>query len=289
MRGRISWRNVGRRGAKLQVQSSKLESSKAQTTSPKTPRGAWGLSFRLSFEPSPSGDDLLHHVAVNVGEAEVATGVFVSQLLVVEAHQVQRGRVQVVNVHLVLHGGRAVMVGRAVGHAAFGAATGHPHGVASRVVAAAVGAVVAGRAAELAAPDDERVLQQTALLEVGEQRGDGLVHCGTTRSEAAAQSLVMIPALMANLDEAHAGLGEAARHEALLAETVGRARADAIGLERGGGLMLEIPALRPLGLHAEAEFVGLDDAPDVGILAALREQVLVHGLNEVELFALRLG
>ena len=53
-------------------------------------------------------DDLAHDAAIDVGEAEVAAGVAVRQLGVVEAHQVQQGRVQVVDVDLVLDGAEAV-------------------------------------------------------------------------------------------------------------------------------------------------------------------------------------
>src|SRR5206468_3210229 len=62
----------------------------------------------------PSREDFLRHAAAHIGEAEVAAGVAVSQLLVIEAEQVQQGRVQVVHVDLVLHGVVAELVGGAV-------------------------------------------------------------------------------------------------------------------------------------------------------------------------------
>src|SRR3712207_8006198 len=49
-------------------------------------------------------------------------------------------------------------------------------GEAERVVVAAVGALREGRAAELAAPDDERLVEQAAALEVLEQAGDRLIY-----------------------------------------------------------------------------------------------------------------
>ena len=57
---------------------------------------------------------LLHHPPVHVGQAEVAAGVAVGQLLVVEAEQVQDRGVQVVDVDLVLDRVVAVVVGGAV-------------------------------------------------------------------------------------------------------------------------------------------------------------------------------
>ena len=56
-------------------------------------------------------------VPVDVGQAEVAAAVAVRQLLVVEAHQVQDRRVQVVDVDAVLDRVEAELVGRAVDHA----------------------------------------------------------------------------------------------------------------------------------------------------------------------------
>ena len=69
---------------------------------------------RLPREKGESGQDVPDHVAVNVGQAVVAAAVAVGQLLVVEAHQVQDRRVQVVDVDLVLDGVPAELVGRAV-------------------------------------------------------------------------------------------------------------------------------------------------------------------------------
>ena len=52
---------------------------------------------------------------------------------------------------------------------------GHPDRVAAHVVVAAIGAGGMRRAAHLAGPEHERVVEQTARLEIGDQRGDGLI------------------------------------------------------------------------------------------------------------------
>ena len=97
------------------------------------------------------------------------------QPLVVDAEQVQHRRVQVVDLDLVLDGVVAVLVGRAVDRAALDAAAGQPDGEAERVVVAAVGALGERRPAELAAPDDQRLVEQAAGLQVLQQAGDRLV------------------------------------------------------------------------------------------------------------------
>ena len=58
-----------------------------------------------------SRQDLTDDVAVNVGEAVVAAAVAISRRFVVEPHHVQDGRVQVVDVDLVLDGVPAEFVG----------------------------------------------------------------------------------------------------------------------------------------------------------------------------------
>ena len=64
---------------------------------------------------------------MHVGQAEVAAGVAVGELLVVEAQQVQDRGVQVVDVDLVLDGLEAELVGRAVDVPPLHAAAGQPH------------------------------------------------------------------------------------------------------------------------------------------------------------------
>ena len=70
----------------------------------------------------------------------------------------------------ILDGVEAEFVGRAVDDAAFDAAAGHPDAEAVRMMVAAVAVLRAGRAAELGGPDDQRLVQQAALLEILQQR-----------------------------------------------------------------------------------------------------------------------
>src|SRR4030095_7876508 len=74
------------------------------------------------------------------------------------------------------------------------------------------------RAAELAAPNDQRVFEQAALLEVLDQRGTGLVGLFAFGLEAAHAAAVVVPCLMEKLHEADAALDEAAGEEAVVGE-----------------------------------------------------------------------
>ena len=212
----------------------------------------------------------------------------VGQALVVEAREVQHRRVPVVDVHHAVDGGVADFIRAAVAQAALHAAAGHPHREALGVVVAAVAVLRVRRAAELAAPEDERVVEHPALLEVGKQCRDRLVDLAALLRELLAQVAVRVPAAVAHLDEAHALLGEAPRQQALARERVGRLLADAVHVERRLLLVGKIDEIRHLRLHAEREFVALDHAFELAVLLLALQALLVEPLDEVDLLALRL-
>src|SRR5688500_4310135 len=95
------------------------------------------------------------------------------------------------------------------------------------MVVAAVAALCAGGSAEFGGPDDERFVEQAALLEVFEHRADGLVGLRAERGVACLEVGVRVPRAAAavgtveDLHEAHAALDEPACGEALLAEGAG--------------------------------------------------------------------
>src|SRR5262245_25875509 len=104
------------------------------------------LAVRLS-------NNRMNHIAVDVGEAEVAAGVAIGQARVVESHQMQDRRVQVVDMDPVFGGAEAKVIGGAIGKAAANAAAREKHRKAPRIVIAAVIVFGGRRSAELAAPN----------------------------------------------------------------------------------------------------------------------------------------
>ena len=73
---------------------------------------------------------------------------------------------------------------------------------------------------------------------------------------------MLVPAAVADLDEPHAGLGEAPGQQALAAEVVGLRRADAVELLRRLRLLRQVHHLRQLALHPEGQLVRLDHPLD---------------------------
>src|SRR5260370_13568170 len=91
----------------------------------------------LSLVSIRSGEQLGDHLAVDVGKAVIAALEAVGQLLVVQAEQVQNGRLEVMDVDRILDDVIAQLVSCAEGQAALDAAAGQPHGEGVRVVVAA--------------------------------------------------------------------------------------------------------------------------------------------------------
>ena len=119
----------------------------------------------------------------------------------------------------VLHRLGAKLVRGAVDHAALDPAPGHPDRETPAVVVPAwivVAVAVLGRlASELAAPDDQRGVEHSPLLEVGHQGRERLVDFARLLGEPFLQVLVMVPAVVPHLHESHTALDKAARDEQL--------------------------------------------------------------------------
>ena len=148
----------------------------------------------------------------------MAVGVAVGEFFVVEAHQMQEGGVEVVNVDAVLHGLGTVIVGQAVSVAAADAATGQPDGESIGVVVAAgvlAFALGGSSATEFAAEKNESILEHAAHFQIAEQRGDRLIDLGAAFGQTFVNGTVMVPTRLIDLDEADTSLGETPREDAL--------------------------------------------------------------------------
>ena len=163
-----------------------------------------------------SREDLPDHLAIDVGEAEIAPLVAPRELLVIKTEEVQDGGVEVVEVDLSGDRTEAECIGLAVHEAAFDSAAGHPGAEALGLVFATVlfdrrGAaeiLAPWGATELAAPDHEGVLQQTTRFQIADQAGAGKIAGGADFRETAADVTVVIPAVHRDLHEAHPRLAE---------------------------------------------------------------------------------
>src|SRR6516225_3599721 len=79
----------------------------------------------------------------------------------------------------------------------------------------AAGALAHWRPAELTAPNDERIIQQTALLQIFDQRSGGLVHIFGGAGHAGLDLAMVIPRAVIKLNEADTSFGQTPREQAI--------------------------------------------------------------------------
>ena len=168
-----------------------------------------------------SGEDGFDDLPVDVGEAVVTALKFIGQLLVIEAEEVEDGGLEVVDVDAVFDDVEADFIAFAVADAGFDAPAGHPEGVGVGVVVAApfgtVGEVALDErgASEFTHPDDEGVVEETAVFEIGDQGGRCLIGGAALVVELGGEGAVLIPAGVHELDKAGAAFDEATGEEAV--------------------------------------------------------------------------
>jgi len=169
-------------------------------------------------------ENLFDDVSVHVGETEVPSCVAVSELFVVESHDVQDGGMEVVDVDQVFHNVVTDVVGFAVNHAAAYISAGQPAGERVGVMRAGFGSLAVlgpGGAAEFGAEDEQGFFEQAPLFEVGDQGGDGLIDAAGVffvRGHVAVRGIPVVPAGtdgVDDFDKADTSFDETAGHNAL--------------------------------------------------------------------------
>src|SRR4030095_10405879 len=171
-----------------------------------------------------------HDFAGDVGEAKVAALEAVGEAQVIEAEEVEDRGVEIVDMHRVARDVPADLVGFAIGEPAFDSATGEQDRKRIRMMISTgdllvPGTILAQRgSAELTAPDDERFIEQSAFLEVVDQRRHGLVAHTGVEHQFVIEIRMMIPGSVDDIDEANATLHEPSREEAIGGEALVLAR-----------------------------------------------------------------
>lgn len=130
-----------------------------------------GLSASESTCFSHLRQNPLHQLPFHVCQPEASPLKFVDEFFVIDAQQVKERGLKVVHVNRIVGHIIAEFVGLAVRNAGFHAPARHPYREAARVMIAAI--IVFSKlalrivgAAKFATPDHNRVVEQTALLEV---------------------------------------------------------------------------------------------------------------------------
>ena len=160
----------------------------------------------------------------DAGELLLETAVEIGELQGIKSHEMQNRRVQIADVMAVYDGFVSEFVCLAVRarlHARASEEVSKPFGV---MVATLTTTLDHWLAAEFAAPDNERFVEETALFEIAQQGSDRFVNFRAMDAEIFFDAIMGIPVLLLvsaaviNLNETHAALNESARDEALAAE-----------------------------------------------------------------------
>src|SRR5690606_34149923 len=149
-------------------------------------------------------------------------------------------------------------------------------------------ALAHGRAAEFAAPEDEGVLEEAALLQVLDEGGGRLVDELADAAHAIVEVAVVVPTAVIQLDETHAAFREPAGEQTVGREGTVSRLLDPVHIEDRLRLLAEIGELRDARLHLEREFVLGDARLDLGIEALLLVKTVETGdlVNDLPLRAL---
>lgn len=157
-----------------------------------------------------SGEDPADDVATDVGETKIAAGVAEGEVFVIDAGEVQHGRVEIVHIADLIDGMDAEFVGGPVGGAAAHAAAGEKHAESLGMMIPPVGSWGVGSASELTGPEDESGIEEASLFEIQDQGGDSAVGLAGVAFVTGLESTVLIPSAIGqsvgaiHLDEAHA-------------------------------------------------------------------------------------
>src|SRR5688572_19016691 len=125
-------------------------------------------------------------------------------------------------------------------------------------------------AAELAPPDDQGFLEQSALFEIEDERGARLIDILALQRQMLSELSVLIPAAMIELNETNAALDQPAREQTIGGKRSGFARIFAVKRECAGRLTPNIHQLRDARLHPVSHFVLGDARLDLRIADALK-------------------
>ena len=240
----------------------------------------------------------MNQVSGDVSEPEVATVMAVSELLVVEAHQMQDRGVQVMNGGPVFDCFVAKIVGSTILGTTFGPTAGKPHGEGIGVVIA-TGAVAlrVGGAAKFAAPDHQSLVEHAALLEIGKQGADWLVDRPSRDRMVGFDVVVTIPwdvvdssstaiGSCENMDEAYTALDQTPCGQELATDQFGVFGADAVEFAGGFAFVVQVKGVGRGGLHAVGQLVGFLPSLQVGGVEALRPMGIVEEFDGIELGSL---
>ena len=105
-------------------------------------------------------------MAVHISQSVIPTRVTESQPFVIDAHEVEQCRVEIVMVHSLVHCLESKVIRRSMRITTTRAAAGHPIEKAMRIVIPTNAILTHRRAPKFPAPDHQRVVEHAALFQI---------------------------------------------------------------------------------------------------------------------------
>ena len=130
----------------------------------------------------------------------------------IETHEVEQSGMKLVDVNAILRSAQPNRIGLAVSPTSARARSGDPTAIAPRIVVTPLALLTHRHAAELSAPNDQRIVQQPTPFQIGQQSGDRLVGLLALGRMVPVNILVRVPAFgVARIDlhETHTTLDHA--------------------------------------------------------------------------------
>ena len=176
--------------------------------------------------------------AFNSNQPLVEAVVEEAQLVGVESHLGQYGRVQVPDVEAILYGMTSKLICLSNTDAALDAASRHEHRepVGVVVTPGSLGIFSGRLAPELSTPDNQGLIQQSTLLEILDESSDrfvgvaGMERMVTLHTRMGIPVIVVVGATRVDLDKAHSTLNKAPGQQALASEIIRTALSDSVEL-----------------------------------------------------------
>ena len=177
---------------------------------------------------------------------------------------------EIMNIHRIFGHVVAEIIGASIGHPPFEATSGDPLGKTAWMM---ITAVIIGRqlalriigAAEFSTPDHQGILEEPALLEIGDEGCAGLIRIVALLWECPDEAAVLVPAAMVELDKADTPLGQPAGKQAIRREFSRLLTLGPIKIEDVLRLLADVGGFRYGHLHSEGHFVLCDSRQRFGI------------------------
>ena len=119
--------------------------------------------------------------------------------------------------------------------------------------------------AELAAPQDQGVVEHPPPFQILDERGGGLIDVFRGRFHSSGDVAVVVPGPVIKLDESDSTLGQASGQQAVRGEAAVSGMFDSVEVEDLFGFGTEVGQFGDRGLHLEGQLILADPGLDLGV------------------------